>query len=116
MPRDGVQPRATSCKLALDIGYQRRCGSTCGCERRIIIKQQGIDREQPPRFLIGRAPHHHAVHPLEMRERLLDAADAAVEYDRQVRMRRLEAIDTLIVERWDFTVLFRRQPFEPGFP
>ena len=54
-----------------------------------------IDRDQPPRLLIGGASHHHAVDMREMRARLFKRADAAVDDHRQTRMRRLEPIDAL---------------------
>ncbi len=61
-------------KFAFDVRHQR-------C-RRLLRRRKtaasspntiGIDREQPPRLLIGRASHHHAIDMREMRARLLDA-------------------------------------------
>ena len=49
-----------------------------------------------------------------MRQRVLDAADAAVENDGEARVRGLQPIDAPIIERRHLAVLLRRQAVEPG--
>ena len=113
MPRDGVQPRALR-KLAIDIGDERRRGLLRRRERGLFAKHERIDGDEPPGLLIGGAAHHDAVDIFEVRKPLFDAGNAAVENDGQARMRRLEPIDARVIERRNFAVLLRRQPFEPG--
>ncbi len=81
--------RVPSAKLALDIGDERRRGVFRRGKARVLAEHQRIDRDQPPRLLIGGAAHHHAVDMSKMRKRLLDAANAAVENDGEARMRAL---------------------------
>ena len=81
---DGVQPHAFG-KLALDVGHQRQRRLLRRRERRRLAEQQRIDRQQPPRLLIGGAAHHHAVDMRQLRLRLLQAGDAAIDDDRQGR-------------------------------
>ena len=110
MPRDRVQPRALR-QFALDIGKKRleRAALADG-ERRGLAEQQRIDRQQPPRLLIGGAAHHHAVDMREMRLRLLDAGDAAIDARSADRgCARLEPVDAIVIERRDVAVLARRQ-------
>ena len=57
--------------------------------RRRLAENQRIDGDQPPWFLIGGAAHHHAVDARQMRKRLVDTADAAIEHDSKMRMRAL---------------------------
>ena len=83
--------------------------------RRRLAKQFGIDREQPPRLLIGGAPQHDTVDMGEMLLRLRDAADAAIDDDGDIRQRCLQPIDAVVVERRDIAVLLRRQSVQPGF-
>ena len=78
---DARKPRAAR-ELPLDIGQTRLHRRFGLRERRRLAEDQGIDRHQPPRLLIGGAPHHHAVDAAEERCRLLDGRNAAVEHDR----------------------------------
>ena len=50
-----------------------------------------------------------------MRLGLGDPKDAAVDHDRQLRQRRLQAIHAVIVQRRHVAVLLRRQALQPGF-
>src|SRR3984885_15529278 len=54
MPRNGMRARALR-KLALDIGDQRRRGVLRRGKARGLAEHQRIDRDQPPRLLIGGA-------------------------------------------------------------
>ena len=109
-----MQPRAAR-KLALDIGHQRLRRGLRRRERRRLAEQQRIDRQQPPRLLIGGAAHHHAVDAARDASRAcLDARDAAIEHDRQLRMRGLETKHAVVVERRHVAVLARRQALQPG--
>src|SRR5580704_1624784 len=60
MPRDGVQPRAV-CDFTYDIRGERGSGLFRRVERSVLTEHQRIDSDQPPRLLIGGAPHHDAV-------------------------------------------------------
>ena len=82
--RDGVKPRAAR-ELALDIGDERLRRRLRRGERRGAAEQQRIDGQQAPWLLIGGAPYHHAVDPIEVRRRLIEVRDAAVEHDRRDR-------------------------------
>ena len=86
--RDGMQPRAAR-ELALDIGDEALRSRPCARrERRGLAEHQRIDREQPPRLLIGGAAHHHAVDVLEMRRAPASTlAMPPLIDDRQLRMR-----------------------------
>ncbi len=86
MTGDRVQPRALR-KLTLDIRNERRRGVFRRSERRRLAENLRIDRDQPPRLLIGGAAHHDAVDMRQMRKRLVDTADAAIEHDSKLRMR-----------------------------
>src|SRR3984957_16343318 len=108
MSGDGVQPCALR-QLAFDIGHERGGGLFRRDERRRLSEHQRIDRDQPPRLLIGGAAHHDAVEVLQMLKRLLDAGDTAVEHDGELRMLRLEPVDARVIERRHFAILFRRQ-------
>jgi hypothetical protein len=66
-----------------------------------------IDLGQEIRILIGGAAEHDAIHMLEMALGLVEADDATVDDDGQLRARGFEAIDARIVERRDLAVLFR---------
>src|ERR1700681_3646854 len=85
MPRDGMQPRAAR-NFAFDIRSERSGGLFRRMERSVLAEHQRIDRDQPPRLLIGGAPHHDAVDVLQVREPLLDAGDSAIENDGEPRM------------------------------
>ena len=79
-------------------------------ERRRLAEQHRIDRQQPPRLLIGGAAHHDAVDVREMLARLPRVGDAAI--DRRSADRgcaRLQPVDAVVVERRDIAVLARRQ-------
>ena len=82
MPRDGVQSR-TLRQFAFDVGHERHRRCLRRGEAGGFAKDQRIDGDEPPWFLVGRAAHHHAIDTLQMRNRLFDAGDAAVENDRQ---------------------------------
>src|SRR5580704_2220605 len=60
MSRDGVQPRAVR-DFTFDIRGERGSGLFRRVERSVLTEHQRIDRDQPPRLLIGGAPHHDAV-------------------------------------------------------
>src|SRR3984885_1461565 len=98
MSRDGVQPRA-ACDFTFDIRGERSGGLFRRAERSVLAEHQRIDRDQPPRLLIGGAAHHDAIDPGKMRNRLLDAANAAIENDGEPRMCALEPIDAIVIER-----------------
>src|SRR5580704_9266082 len=72
MSRDGVQPRAVR-QLAFDIRGERGGGLFRRTERSLLTEHQWVDRDQPPRLLIGGAAHHDAIDVLQMHERQLDA-------------------------------------------
>ena len=82
-------------------------------EGRGVAKQHGIDLEQPPRFLIGGAAHHHAVDMAQLLLRLLEAGDAAIEHDLEIGVRALEAVHNAVIERRHIAVFARRQATEP---
>src|SRR3974390_3741044 len=100
-------------KFALDIGDQSARGLFRRREWRRRAEEGRIDREQTPRLLVGRAAHHHAVKLFHFRERLLDAADPAVEYNWPVRMRGFEMMHQRVVERRYLAVLLRREALQP---
>ncbi len=113
MPGDGVEPRAAA-KLALDIRNEclgRGLGRRIWCGGTIKLR---VDREQPPRLLVGGAPHHHAVDMRQVRRRLVEIGDAAVDRDGKRRAPGLQPIDAVIIERRNVAVLARREPVEPG--
>ena len=109
VPRDRVQSHAAF-ERALDIGSERFGRRLRRREARGLAEQHRIDGQQPPRLLIGGAPHHHAVDAGEMRERLVEIRDAAVEHDLESGMGGLEPIDAGVIERRDVAVLARREP------
>src|ERR1700733_10037471 len=114
MPCDAVQPRAPR-QFAVDIRHQRRRGRLRRGETGGFAEDQWIDGNEPPRLLIGSAAHHRTIDMLQMRKRRFDAADAAVEDHRKPRMRALEPIDPLVIERRNLAVFLRRQAVEPSF-
>ena len=109
---DGVKPRAARA-FPLDIGEQGRERVLRGRERRRRAEQQRVDGEKPPRLAVGRPPHHDAVDATKLRARRFEAFDAAIEHDRKLRMRALEAMHALVIERGDLAVLPGREAFEP---
>src|SRR5207244_7771539 len=111
--RDRMEPRAAR-DLALDIGHERERRRARRVEWRGSAEQLRVDVEKPPGLLIGRASHHDAVDMIDMRGRGGDARNAAVDDNGQRRMGALEAIDAVIVERWDVPVLPWREAIEPG--
>src|SRR5215472_2442004 len=113
MPGDGVQTRAPG-QLALDIGGHRLEHLSHGRKARRLAKNVGIDRQQPPRILICRASEHHAVNVIEVRLRLGEAADPAIDNDGHIRHRLLQPIDPVVVERRDVAIFPWRQTGEPG--
>ena len=113
MPRHRMQPRAPR-ELVLDIGHHRLEHVLHRGVRRGLAEQLGIDRQQPPRLLIGRPPQHHAIDMVEMRLRLGKAGDAAIDDDGHVGQRGLQPVDPVVVERRDVAVFLRRQSVEPG--
>jgi hypothetical protein len=84
--------------------------------RRLLAEQIGVHRQQPPRLLIGRAAQHHAIDMRQVPLRLVEARDAAVDDDGNMRHGGLQPIDPIIIERRDVAVFLRRQAVEPGFP
>jgi hypothetical protein len=102
-----VEPRA-ACKFALDIGDQGLGRGLRRRKARRLIEQHRVDGQKPPRLLIGGPPHHNAIEPRAMRQRLIEIGDAAVEHDAKTGMRRFEPIDAGIIERRDIPVLARR--------
>ena len=113
MPRDRMQPRALR-EFALDVGHHRLEHVLHGRVRRGLAEQFGIDRQQPPRLLIGGAPQHDAIDMSEMRLRLVEAGDAAIDDDGHIGHRGLQPIDPVVVERRDVAIFLRRQSVEPG--
>ena len=114
MAGDRMQPRALG-QFALDIGDERQRRLFRRGERRRLAEQQRIDGQKPPRLLIGGASHHHAVDVRQLRLRLLQAADAAIEHDGEIRVRNLEPVHDGIVERRHLAIFARRQSLQPGF-
>ena len=112
MPGDGMEPRPLR-QFTLDIGDQRRGRLLRRREAGILAEKKRIDSHEPPRLLIPRTAHHHAVDVREVCMRGLDAADAAVENDNEARMCALQPEDARIVEWRNLPVLLRRQAFEP---
>ena len=78
MTRHGVEPRALR-EFALDVGNERRDRGFAGIERRARAKDQRIDLQQPPRLLIGGAPHHDAIDMLKMLRGVFDAGYPAID-------------------------------------
>src|SRR5579864_9667427 len=105
MPRDGVQFCAGG-DFALDIRGERGGRLFRRGKARVLTEHLRIDREQPPRLLIGGAAHHDAIDVVQVIKPLLDAGDAAVEHDREPRMLSLEPVDARVIERRHFAVLF----------
>ena len=64
--------------------------------------------------MIGRAAQHDAVKPLPLRHRLIEAGEAAVEHNAQMRPLRLQPPHEGIVEGRNVPVLLRRQARQPG--
>src|SRR5690242_10728313 len=98
MPGDRVQPRAAR-ELALDIGRHRLEDGLHGRKARRPAEDVGIGGQKPPRLLVGRATQHHAVDLSQMRLRLGEVANPAIDDDGNARHRPLQPIDPLIVER-----------------
>src|SRR2546429_1784878 len=67
---------------------------------------------RPPRSTLF--PYTTLFRSREMRHRLLDARDAAVDRDMQIGPGALEPIDAIVIERRNLAVLARRKPVEPG--
>ena len=114
MAGDGECSRTPLAQFTLDIGDERERRGFRRRKRRRLAKEQRIDVQQPPRLLIGGPAHHHAVHMRELRLRLLEAGDAAIEHDFEIRMRRLEPVHDGIIERRHLAIFARRQSFQPG--
>src|SRR4051794_14958792 len=92
MARDGVEPGA-SFELFLNVGQHRLRHGLGRGEWRWLAEQQRIDFQEAPWLLVGGAAHHHTVDVIEMRQRLLETRDAAVEYNGQGWMPGLQPID-----------------------
>ena len=82
--------------------------------RRRLAEQFGVGAEQSPWLLIGRTPQHDAIDKVEMRFRLGETGDAAIDDDGHLRHRGFQPIYPVIVERRDVAILLRRQSVEPG--
>src|SRR5262249_30785015 len=113
MAGDGMQANAAR-ELVLDIGNEGPGAGLGIGNRRSLTEPLRIDSQQPPRLLIGGAPHHHAVEMAKMLRGLLDAGDAAIEHDGELWMPSLEPVDATIIERRNLAVLGRRKPLKPG--
>src|ERR1700733_7373778 len=98
VPRDAMQARALR-QLPLDMRNERGGGFFRRMKACRFAEDQRIDRDKTPWLLISGTAQHHAIDMRKMRQRLLDAADAAVEHDGKPRMRALEPIDALVIER-----------------
>ncbi len=110
--RDGVQPHAAR-QLALDVrdeGFERGFRAV---ELAPLRRRSADRRQKPPRLLIGRAAHHHAIDVREVRAACSTLAMPPLMRDVQSRMRALEAVDAIVVERRDIAVFPRREPVEP---
>src|SRR5580658_1476489 len=107
MPRDGMKPR-TLRQLALDIRNQSRRRLFWRRKGSVLAKEHRIDGNEPPGLLIGGAPDHDAVHMPQVLACFFERTNAPVEYDRQMRMRRFQPIDPIVIERRHLAVLFWR--------
>src|SRR6185312_6282282 len=71
-------------ELTLDIWNQSRRGLFGGLERCGCPKEERIDSDEAPGFLIRGSAHHHAIEDAKMRLGLLQAGDPPIEHDVQV--------------------------------
>ena len=109
MPDDRVQTGALG-ELALHIGHHGLEHVFHGRKGRRLYKNLGVDGQQPPRLLIGRASQHDAIDMSEMVLCFRNAGDAAIDDDGHVGQRPLQPIDPVVVERRDVAIFSRRQP------
>src|SRR5690606_10774236 len=64
--------------------------------------------------LIGRPAKHHAIDLLKVALRLVQADDPAIQNDDEVRVRLLEPVNAVVVERRHGAIFLRAEALQPG--
>ncbi|GJE72553.1 hypothetical protein CHKEEEPN_4110 [Methylorubrum podarium] len=113
VPGIGMKPQAPLQPVGDDRLQRRDRREGVGHGRR-LAEQLGIDVEQQRRLGIGGPTDHDAVDLGEPGLGVGDAGDAAVDRDRQVRMRLLQPADAAVIEGRHVPVLPRRQALQPS--
>ena len=101
MAGDGVEPGA-ACKLPLDIRDQGFGRVFRRRKARRLTEQHRVYGQKPPRLLIRGSPHHHAVDPRAMRQRLIES----------LLLAGAGAALGLVIAWWTGGVLLKTLPFE----
>src|SRR5262245_48918389 len=113
VPGHSRQPRSPG-ELGCNIGFHASndLGTRLNAWR--AAENATVDIGEDPWRMIGGAPQHHAIDMSEMDLRLDQRGDAAIDHDLKPGICTLEAIDALMVERRDLTVLLGREALEPS--
>ncbi len=83
-------------------------------QRRCRAEHAPVGVRQQPGRVIRRPADHHAVHVRQVRQRLVEVGNAAVDDDLQLRPQPLQPVHRLVTQRRNLPVLARREPVQPG--
>ena len=104
-------PRPICCSMT---GIMRSSAARRVMAGSMCAKEAAVHIGQDVGIVICRAAEHHAIDVAQVLVARIEALDATVDDDGEIRARGLKAIDALVIERRNLAVLFRRQAFQPG--
>src|SRR5215207_4897371 len=109
-----MSERRSASKLGFDIGNIGAEDLLAGERRLAGTKETAVGLGKNIGVAIGRAPEHHTIEISEVRFGFIERTDTAVDDNRQIGVPMLQAIDPLIIERGNFTILARGKALKPG--
>ena len=112
--RDRVPGAVVIRRLALHIGHHGRFDGIGRPHGRRLPEEGFVPASQQPGVVIRLAPHHHAVHMLQVNGDLLVGGHTAVQANGQVWEIPFQLIDHLVAQRRNLPVFLRAQALQPG--